>query len=416
MEDAKGLTELGEGDVRARILNRFEQNGTAYCVSESLGAVDPGKYVPNAFFQAGARDVSPQTQPIPPVVEYGNRQPEQSANQQNYTPQQGGGFNIPERKVGKKKSPILWIGIAAAALIIILVIALLAGGGKKDKKDKGTTSDPVQTAAVDGKESPAPAEEEPAEESEPAVEDDASLVSIAGFYKATRWMIGTLDYTDQLATFDLLNMRPTLEIGENNVGTLTMFDDEQELKFDLGEMTITAVNDGTTIPFTLNDGVISFNLNANDMDFTPADRVESDSGSGGSSSSAGSTAEDEDRAADAVSLSFGDFRYNAGWWNTPALEPETPIENCTGFTLCFRYDMVDTTTLGQHRVYVCINKHNKAWLESNRMDIPEEGVVYRTDIRLDKARNVEGIALLPVKASENSFRVTAWIENIQYAK
>ena len=78
--------------------------------------------------------------------------------------------------------------------------------------------------------------------------------------------------------------------------------------------------------------------------------------------------------------------------------------------------MVDTTTLGQHRVYVCINKHNKAWLESNRMDIPEEGVVYRTDIRLDKARNVEGIALLPVKASENSFRVTAWIENIQYAK
>ncbi len=420
LEDARGLTELGEGDYRARIQGCFEQNGTAYCVSDYLGAVDPGEYVPHAFYPEKI-DAAAPAQPIPAVVEFGDRQPEPPENTPAVAPQADPYF-IDSRKTPKKKPPLLWIGIGLAAAVIILVIALLAGGGKKDKKDtKPAASSSPKVTATAGKDdkTPADASEEQDDASVPEDEPVADVVSLAGSYKMTRYVIGGQDYTDDLTTFDLLNMRPTLEIDEDNVGTLDMFDEKQELRFDPEAMTVTSTEDDETVPFTLDNGVISFTLNASEMAFTPADRVDTDSGSSGSGSSGSSgssdSAPDEDRAADAVSLSFGTARYNAGYWNCPALVPDTPIENCTGFTLCFRYDSVDESTLGQHRVYVSINLKGNAWLESNRMDIPEQGVVYRTDIRLDKARNVEGIALLPVKASEKSFRVTAWIENIQYA-
>lgn len=421
MEDATSLSELGEGEIHAAILDRFEQNGTAYCISEYPGSVDPGEYVPHAFYPEKAEPADAEDVPIAAVVEVPDPEPAPAWTPQNDYPE-AAAYNITPQKPAKKKPPLLWIGIAAAVLVVILIVALTAGGGKKDKKDKGAASSPspAVTAAQDGKNSSqkpskpsaggsaAPAEE-PESSPEPTEEPAASpLLSLAGSYELTRWLIGGTDFSDDLETFAYLDMLPTLEIDGNNNGTLNLMDEIYDLRFDTGKMTVTSVKDDTSVPFTLKDGVIGFTLIANEMEFSPAGTAKPAAGS------AADTAADEDRAADAVSLAFGSYRYNAGLWNTPALEPESPIENCVGFTLCFRYDMVDTSTLGQHRVYICINKKNTAWVESNRVNIPEEGVVYKTDIRLDKPRSIEAITLLPVKASERSFRVTAWIENIKY--
>ena len=535
LHDVNTLTELGEGDYHAKIVEHFEQNGTVYCVSEYLRNVDPGEYLPHAFYPektdaAAESEAAPQpvppvvevgstipvppvvevvgtapvppvvevvdtapvppvvevvdtapvppvvevgntmpippvvefggtqpvppvvevgntmpippvvdygsTQPVPPVVDYGSTQPvppvvdvaAPSGNMQGSSPASNS-YYIADRKQ-KKKPPFLWIGIGAAALVVIILIALLAGGGKKDKKEKpAASSSPKVTATAKPSAAPAEEDEEDGDENEetaPAPAEDVSVPSLAGSYKMTRWLIGGQDFTDDLANFDILNMRPTLEIDKDNVGILDMLDEQKELRFDPKEMTVTSVKDGKSAPFTFEDGVIAFTLNSEEMEFTPADRVKpadsggsSDAGSpsaGNSGSGSPSAAAEDGRAADAVSLSFGDTRYNAGYWLVPTLAPDTPIENCTGFTLCFRYDSVDTSVLGQHRVYVCINKRNNAWQEKNRVDIPEQGVVYRIDIRMDKGRNIDAISLLPVKAIEGTIEVTAWIENITYAK
>ena len=50
LEDANSLTSLGEYGHSARILDRFERNGTAYCVSEYLDNISPEMYIPNAFY------------------------------------------------------------------------------------------------------------------------------------------------------------------------------------------------------------------------------------------------------------------------------------------------------------------------------------------------------------------------------
>ena len=97
LEDAGGLTELGEDEYRARILESFEQNGTAYCVSEYLGAVDPGEYVPHAFYPEKSDAAPAQVEPIPAVVEFGDREPEPAAPVSAVPPQQDRYF-IADRK------------------------------------------------------------------------------------------------------------------------------------------------------------------------------------------------------------------------------------------------------------------------------------------------------------------------------
>ncbi len=50
LEDAKSLPYLGETGYYARILDVFDRNGTAYCVSELLENVPLKEYIPNAFY------------------------------------------------------------------------------------------------------------------------------------------------------------------------------------------------------------------------------------------------------------------------------------------------------------------------------------------------------------------------------
>ena len=49
LDDVKSMTALGEDGYYAKILEFFQLNGTAYCISEYLENVDPGQYIPNAF-------------------------------------------------------------------------------------------------------------------------------------------------------------------------------------------------------------------------------------------------------------------------------------------------------------------------------------------------------------------------------
>ncbi len=52
ISDANSLTHLGEYGYNAQILDRFERNGTAYCVSEYLENVPLEMYIPNAFYDS----------------------------------------------------------------------------------------------------------------------------------------------------------------------------------------------------------------------------------------------------------------------------------------------------------------------------------------------------------------------------
>ena len=120
-------------------------------------------------------------------------------------------------------------------------------------------------------------------------------------------------------------------------------------------------------------------------------------------------------ADDAIMLSFGSNRYNAGLWNVPVLDPETEIDKCTRFTLCFRYNFISADSLGQQRVFVSLNHSNGAWYDCGTINVPKEGEVYRQEFVMPKPRTIGGIAVLPVKASEDSFSVTAWLEDVQFA-
>lgn len=119
-------------------------------------------------------------------------------------------------------------------------------------------------------------------------------------------------------------------------------------------------------------------------------------------------------ADDAIMLGFGEYRYNAGWWNVPVLEPESPILNCEKFTLCFRYDTVDPGSLGEQRVFVSINQNNSAWLDCGTIDVLQKGKIYRKEIVMDKPRPIGGIAVLSTNASEAAFSVTAWLEDFTF--
>ena len=126
---------------------------------------------------------------------------------------------------------------------------------------------------------------------------------------------------------------------------------------------------------------------------------------------------EEKRADGAVSCYFQGSYYNAGRWTVAAFEPEKAITDCTGFTLHFRYDRIDSSLLGDHRVYVSVGLKNSAWIERNRVSITRQGDVYDIDITMDKARNIEGIALLPVNAKEDyEFAATIWIDSIHHEK
>lgn len=122
-----------------------------------------------------------------------------------------------------------------------------------------------------------------------------------------------------------------------------------------------------------------------------------------------------DAADDAIMLSFGSNRYNAGLWNVPVLDPETEIDNCTRFTLCFRYNFIDADSLGEQRVFVSLNHSNGAWYDCGTINVPKEGEVYRQEFVMPKPRTIGGVAVLPVQASEDSFSVTAWLEDLQFA-
>ena len=50
LDDVRSLHALGEDGYYAKILDYFEWNGTVYCVSEYLEKVDPGRYIPIAFY------------------------------------------------------------------------------------------------------------------------------------------------------------------------------------------------------------------------------------------------------------------------------------------------------------------------------------------------------------------------------
>lgn len=129
---------------------------------------------------------------------------------------------------------------------------------------------------------------------------------------------------------------------------------------------------------------------------------------------AGDSTGEDAPAGKSIKLAFGGNRYNAGLWSVPVLEPAEEIHNCTGFTLCFRYDKVDTQELGTQRVYVSLNQSNGAWLECGTMDVEKQGEVYRKAITFDKPRTVGGIAVLSKNATESGYQVTAWLEDLEY--
>lgn len=117
-----------------------------------------------------------------------------------------------------------------------------------------------------------------------------------------------------------------------------------------------------------------------------------------------------------IELQYREARYNTGWWNVPVLQPVSPINNCTEFTLCFEYTEVDEEELGEHRVYVSLNEYNSAWLECEPLNVDTKGEVYRLNVSFDKPRTVGGVAVLPKQATEKNFSVIAWIEDPVFAE
>ena len=117
-----------------------------------------------------------------------------------------------------------------------------------------------------------------------------------------------------------------------------------------------------------------------------------------------------------IELQYREARYNTGWWSVPVLQPVSPINDCTEFTLCFEYTEVDEEELGEHRVYVSLNKYNSAWLECEPLNVETKGEVYRLNVTFDKPRTVGGVAVLPKHATEKNFSVIAWIEDPVFAE
>ena len=110
------------------------------------------------------------------------------------------------------------------------------------------------------------------------------------------------------------------------------------------------------------------------------------------------------------------MRYSAGVWWVPVYMPETSVTNCTSFTLCFRYDNISESMLGEHRVYVSLREDaNGAWQEFDHMNIPEQGEIYRAEIKFNKPRTVGGIALYPMNPIDgSSIYASVWIEDPVY--
>lgn len=123
----------------------------------------------------------------------------------------------------------------------------------------------------------------------------------------------------------------------------------------------------------------------------------------------------KDTAEDRIDLHYTGNRYNAGLWTVPVLTPEEEVLNCTGFTLYFCYDRVDKQELGTQRVFVSLDQRNGAWLDCGTFNVEKEGEVYSTNIKFDKPRTVGGIAVLSTNATESSYSVTAWIQDLKYA-
>lgn len=233
----------------------------------------------------------------------------------------------------------------------------------------------------------------------PAVFAAESKPDIAGYYEMTRAYDDTEEKMSQ-DTIDFmkdLGFEFSLNITENNTGILTYLNETQRLDFDPGKMVYTV--DKKTVPFSIDGDVLTLPLGDLQCEFTRAEKPE---GSG----------LEEDAADDAIELFIGSNHYHAGLWKVPVMEPVEAVTNCTGFTLCFRYDRVDSGMLGEQRVYVCINLKNSAWVDCGRMTVSQEGEVTRFDVTLSKPRNIEGIAVLPVTASEIPFTSSGWIENI----
>ena len=124
---------------------------------------------------------------------------------------------------------------------------------------------------------------------------------------------------------------------------------------------------------------------------------------------------EKDDAEETIGLSFLGNRYNAGVWNVPVLNPEKEILKCTEFTLCFCYEKVDAKELGQQRVFVSLNQSNGAWLDCGTFNVEKQGEVYRKTIKFDKPRTVGGIAVLSTNATESSYSVNAWLEDLKYS-
>ena len=132
-------------------------------------------------------------------------------------------------------------------------------------------------------------------------------------------------------------------------------------------------------------------------------------------------AEESDETPDevaegAIPCYSGEGRYSAGLWWVPVYIPSSSVKNCTSFTLCFRYDNIAKSMLGEHRVYVSLKEGaTGAWQEFDRMDIPEEGEIYRAEIKFNKPRTVGGIALYPLNPIDgSSISASVWVENPVY--
>ncbi len=135
---------------------------------------------------------------------------------------------------------------------------------------------------------------------------------------------------------------------------------------------------------------------------------------GATGSSAGTSSDGV--ASDAIACYSGDVRYSAGLWWVPVYIPEETVTNCKSFTLCFRYDSVNSAMLGNHRVYVSLREGaTGAWQEFDNMYIAKKGEIYRMKITFNKPRTVGGIALFPEGAIDgSSIGASVWVENPIY--
>ena len=121
-------------------------------------------------------------------------------------------------------------------------------------------------------------------------------------------------------------------------------------------------------------------------------------------------------APGSIACYSGEVRYSAGLWWVPVYIPEEPVTKCTSFTLCFRYDSIAESMLGEHRVFVSLREGaTGAWQEFDNITIPKQGEIYRMKISFDKPRTVGGIALYPTNPIDgSSISASVWIENPVY--